>query len=145
MIKSAGVLAVVLVFSALSFSEHTTLPQLIARADAARTDQQPKLYMEIAGHEMKLADAARKADKSQDFVAALDNVVKYSGKAHTAAITSNKELKKTEIRIRKISSHLQDIQFDVDPDLQGGVQRAIDKLESFRTDLLQKMFAGKNK
>lgn len=143
MIKSAGVLAVVMVFSALSFSEHTTLPQLIARADAASTDQQPKLYMEIAEYEMKLADAARKADNSQDFVAALDNVVKYSGKAQAAAVKANKELKKTEIKIRKISSHLHDIQFDVDPDVQGGVQRAIDKLESFRTDLLQKMFGGK--
>ena len=144
MIKFAGCIAIaVLALSVISFADHTTLPELIARADAAKPEEQPKLYMEIAEHEIKLADDARKTDQTDEFVHQLQNVVTHSGKATSAALQTNKDVKKTELKIRRISHHLHEIEFDVDPDAQGAVQEAMNKLESFRTSLLKKMFGGK--
>src|SRR5713226_5781370 len=80
-----------------------TIEQLIARADAARPDQQPDLYMQVAQRELKFASEAYKAEKLEDFRAAVQQIVKYSDSAHSAAMLSGKHITPTEINIRKIA------------------------------------------
>ena len=146
MIKFAGAVGLVLLaLMTLSFGrKDETLKELIARTEAARPEQQPDLYMEAADRQRKAAADAMKADHWEEFGADLQDVVKYCDKAHAAAISTNKHIKNTEIRIRRISSYLKDIKLDVEIDDQAKVQTAIDQLEQFRTDLMRKIFGGKS-
>jgi hypothetical protein len=145
MVKSTAVAALlVLGLVAVSVArEKETVQELVARAEAARPDKQPDLYMEAAERQRRAAIEAMEAGRWEEFRADLRDVVNYCDQAHAAAISSNKRLKRTEIRIRKISTHLKETKFDVGVDDQPVVQAAIDKLEQFRTELLQKMFGGK--
>jgi hypothetical protein len=122
-----------------------TIEQLIARAEAARPDQQPDLHMQVAQRELKLATEAFKADKLEEFRAAVQQIVKYSDSAHTAALHTGKHAKSTEIKIREIAIRLRDVKLNLDADEQPAVQDAIDRLQGFRTELLHSMFGSKSK
>jgi len=120
-----------------------TINELIARAEAARPDQQADLYMEVAQKALKSAPEAYKADKVEEFRAAVQQIVQYSDRAHLAALHSGKHVKDTEIKIREIAIRLRDIKLNVDVDDQPPVQTAMDQLEGFRTELLHSMFGSK--
>jgi hypothetical protein len=125
-------------------TEKDTLEQLIARAESASTSQQPDLYLEIADRESKLAVDAYKSNKLDDGHKALEQTVSYADKAHANVLKSGKKLPRTEIKIRRLVARFRDLKQNVDADEQAGVQAAVDKLESFRTDLLKAMFGSKN-
>jgi hypothetical protein len=129
--------------SAAFGAEPETLEQLIARADAASPEKQPDLYLRVAEHEVKAAVEDYKGNKPEDAHAALQQVVTYADKAHGLVLKSGKNLPHTEIKIRRMSARLRDLKQNVDADEQAGVQSAMDKLESFRTELLKAMFAPK--
>ena len=135
---------VLLVAATAVHGREETTEELIARADAARPDQQPDLYMQVAQRELKSATEAYKSDKMEDFQAAVQQIVKYSDSAHSAAMHSGKHLKNTEIKIREIAIRLRDVKLNVDIDNQAAVQAAIDRLEGFRTELLHSMFGSKS-
>lgn len=141
-----GLILLFLAVSALTAlgAEKETLEQLIARANSASTSQQPDLYLEIADREAKLGIDAYKANKPDDGHSAVQQVVTYAGKAHDNVLKSGKKLPHTEIKIRRLSARLRDLKQNVDADQQAEVQAAVDKLESFRTDLLKAMFGSKN-
>ncbi len=144
MIKSVGVFALVLLGALAAFARKPeTLQELLARAESAKTDQQPKLYMDAAELQHKAATDALKANRQDEFQTDLKDIVEYCDKAHAAAIKSKKHVKDTEIRIRRISGHLKEMKLDADVDNQPTVQKAIDQLEHFRTELLLSMFGGK--
>lgn len=125
-------------------AEKETLEQLIARAESASESQQADLYLEIADRESKLAVDAYKANNIEDGHKALEQTVTYADKAHADVVKSGKKLPRTEIKIRRLSARLRDLKQNVDAEEQAGVQAAVDKLESFRTDLLKAMFGPKN-
>ena len=130
MIKFAALLSLVLLsLTATSFArKQETLQELVARAEAEKPDHQPKLYMEAADRQRKAAVEAMNAGRTDDLLADLKDVVKFSDKAHAIAIRLNKHLKDTEIRIRKISTHLKETKLDAGVDVQPAVQAAIDQL-----------------
>jgi len=143
-IKVGAVLFFILVASAVSFStDQETLDQLIARANAAQPGQQPDLFLEVADREVKFAIESYKANKPEDGSAALQQVVNYADKAHSLVLQSGKKLPHTEIKIRRMSRSLRDLKQNVEADDQSGVQAAVDKLESFRSELLKAMFGAK--
>ena len=146
MVKHVGTVAlVVLVLTALSLgNKEETLEQLIARADAAKPEKQPELYIEIAERQMKALTEASKGERWEEFRPELQQVVKYSERAQASAIQSKKKIKRTEIKIRQMSQRLRDIKLDVDPDDQPSVQSAVDKLEHFRAELFKTMFGLNN-
>jgi len=117
---------------------------MIARAEAAKIEDRPALYVEIAERQLKSADELYTAGKVEDAQTALKDVVTYSEKAHDAAIQSGKRLKNTEIDFRKMAAKLRDIKRSLNFDDQAPVQAAADRLENLRTDLLSHMF-GKGK
>lgn len=121
-----------------------SVEQLIARAEAARPDQQADLYMQVADRELKAVMEASKASQWDQFLTALQQTVKYSDSAHSAALHTDKHLKRTEIKIREISNKLRDLKLNVDLDEQPAVQAAVDRLEGFRTELLHSMFGSKS-
>jgi hypothetical protein len=130
-------------FLALAFKQES-LQEMIARADAARMEDRPALYVEICERQLKAADELYTNGKVEDAQTALKDVVTYSEKAHDAAIESGKKLKNTEIDFRKMAAKLRDIKRSLNFDDQAPVQAAADRLESLRTDLLSHMF-GKGK
>ena len=143
--RIGAILVCILATAVFSFGrKDETLEQLIARAEAARPDQQSDLFVEVAERELKSANDAYKASQWEQFRGALQGIVKYSDSAHSAAMHSNKRLKHTEIKIRAISNKLRDLKLSVDVDDQPGVQVAIDRLEGFRTELLHSMFGSKS-
>ena len=143
--RLVGVILLLLAAGVASFGRaEETLEQLIARADAARPDQQPDLYMQVAERELKSATEASKSDNIEEFREAVQQVVKYSDSAHSAAMHSGKRLKRTEIKIRQIATRLRDVKLNVGADDQPPVQAAIDRLEGFRSELLHSMFGSKS-
>jgi hypothetical protein len=145
--KLAGAIVLFLLAAAAgSFGRSDeTIEQLIARANAARVDQQPDLYMEIAQREFKSATDAYQASKIDEFSAAMVQIVKYSDSARATALHSGKHVKNTEIKIREIAIRLRDLKLNVDVDDEPPVQAAIDQLEGFRTELLHAMFGTGSK
>jgi DNA repair photolyase len=143
--KNVGVVVFLVAASLLSLGKRDeTIEQLITRAEAAPLQQQSDLFLEVAERELKLATEAFKADKREEGRTALEQIVKYSDKAHSAAIASRKRIKHTEIKLRQISGRLRDIKMNVDFDDQAQVQATIGKLEDFRSELLKSMFGSKN-
>jgi hypothetical protein len=145
--KNKVLILLVFLFSAgwLCFAkQEETLPQLIARADAASAGQQADLCMEVAEREVKLAVAAYKDNKVDEGRDSIQQIVKYADKGHSAAMQSGKRLKHTEIKLRQIALHLRDLKSDLDVDDQPLAQAAVDKLEDFRTEILKSMFGSKN-
>src|SRR5580704_431815 len=118
-----------------------TVQQLEGRAEAARPEDRPGLYIEIAEHQLKAVAELFGAGKDEDAVAAVKDVVTYSERAHDAAITSRNRLKGTGIALRKMAAKLRDLKHTLSFDDQAPVQAATDRLEALRTDLLSKMFA----
>jgi len=143
-IKVGAVLFFILAASAVSFAaDQETLDQLIARANSAQPGQQPDLFLEVADREVKLAIESYKANKPEDGSAAVQQVVSYADKAHSLVLQSGKKLPHTEIKIRRMSRNFRDLKQNVEADDQPIVQAAIDKLESFRSELLKAMFGAK--
>jgi hypothetical protein len=120
------------------------LQDLEAKAEAARLEDRPRIYLEIAQRQLDSANQSYKAGQSDAGRAAVDDVTRYAGKACDAAIQSGKKLKNTEIVVRKMADKLRDIKRTVNFDDQAPVQQAADQLETMRTELLSHMF-GKGK
>src|SRR5205823_3200445 len=91
-----------------------TIEQLVARAEAAALPQQSDLFLEVAERQLKAAVEDFRSNKDDQGRAALDDIVKYSDKAHSASIKANKKQKHTEIKLRQISTKLRDIKMNVD-------------------------------
>jgi predicted HTH domain antitoxin len=135
-----------IVFSASLFSlarQEDTVPQLMAKADAASAGQQADLCMEVAEREVKVAVEAFKANKIDEGRDSLQQIVKYADKGHSAAMQSGKRLKHTEIKLRQIALRLRDLKSNLEVDDQPLAQATVDKLENFRTEILKSMFGSK--
>jgi hypothetical protein len=140
------ILAVVLAaVVAARASKEATLEQLIARAEAARPEDRPPLYAEIAERQLKAADQLYTDGQVEAARAAVNDVVIYSDKATTSATETGKKLKQTEIAVRKMAARLRDIQRSLAFEDQAPVKTAVERLENLRTTLLSRMFGGKNK
>jgi hypothetical protein len=144
--KTSGAILIFLLAACLLSlgRDEESLEQLIARAESAPPAQQPDLYVQVADRELKVVVEAYKANKPEDGRAALQPLVTYADKAHTAAIQARKRVKHTEIKLRQITGRLRDVKLNVGMDDQPNVQTAIDKVETFRTELLKSMFGSKN-
>lgn len=142
--QSIAIIVIVVTSLTALASKAETLQELMARAEAARPEDRPALYVEIAERQLKTADELYGAGKVDEATAALKDVVTYSEKAHDSSLQSGKRLKGTEIALRKMSARLRDIKRTLNFEDQPPVQAAADRIENLRTNLLTKMF-GKNK
>lgn len=120
-----------------------TLDESIARAESARPEDRPALYLEIARQQAEAADKLYNAGNAEAGSAALQQVVVFSKKATDAAIASGKKLKNTEIALRKMAEKFRDIKRSVAFEDQAPIEQTIDQLEQMRTDLLAAMFGKK--
>jgi hypothetical protein len=145
--KNKVVAILILILSAGLFCvarQEETLPQLMAKADAASSGQQADLCMEVAEREVKVAVESFKSNKIDEGRDSLQQIVKYADKGHSAAMQSGKRLKHTEIKLRQVALRLRDLKSNLEVDDQPLAQATVDKLEDFRTEILKSMFGSKN-
>jgi hypothetical protein len=140
-----GVIALVLWSLALPAygKKEDSLEDLIKRAESARLQDQPSLYIELAQRRLKDADDLYTAGKTDEARVAIEDVVTYADRATAAATKSGKKLKNTEIAVRKMAARLRDLKRTLSFDDQPPVQAAADHLEKMRTELLTRMFGSK--
>jgi hypothetical protein len=125
-------------------STQETLDQLKQRATAARPQDQPKLFLEVAERQIKAADDAYNQGNVDQGRAAVEDVAAYSEKAGAAAKNTHKHLKNTEIKIRDLAHKLDAMRRSLNFEDRQPVQAAIDRMEKVRTDLLAAMFGAKS-
>jgi polyhydroxyalkanoate synthesis regulator phasin len=141
-----AIVSTIVVLSALGFAgKEESLGQLIERAQSARVADQPGLYIVIAQRELKAADQAYVAGKPDEGKAAVSDLLTYAEKAHDTAKNTGKKQKNIEISLRKMAAKLRDIKRTQSADEQDILQKAADRLEDLRTDLLTHMFAKGSK
>jgi hypothetical protein len=120
-----------------------SVEELAKKAEAARLEDRPSLYIQIARKRLEDADRLYKSGDDQAARAAVADVEDYSDKASDAANRSRKKLKDTEISMRKMAEKLRDIKRSVAFEDQAPIQKAVDRLEKMRDELLSRMFGKK--
>jgi hypothetical protein len=120
-----------------------SLDQLIARAESARPEDRPGLYVDIARQKADIADQSYHDGNADAGTATLRDVVTFSKKATDASIETGKRLKNTEISLRKMVEKFRDVKRTVAFEDQAPIQQTMDELEKMRTDLLSAMFGKK--
>jgi hypothetical protein len=142
--RTAAMLALLVVSSLAVFAgKEETVQELIARAETAKPDDRPALYVEVAQRQLEASDRLYTEGKTEEAMAAVADVSTYSDKAHNAALLSGKKLKQTEIALRKMAARLRDIQRTLSYEDQAPVQAAVERLENLRTGLQRRMFGKK--
>jgi hypothetical protein len=120
-----------------------SLDQLMARAESARPEDRPALYVEIARQKADIADQSYHDGNAETGTSTLREVVAFSQKGTDASIQTGKRLKNTEIALRKMVEKFRDVERTVAFEDQAPIQQTMDELEKMRTDLLAAMFGKK--
>jgi len=131
---------VLLALATLALAGTQTADELKAKADAAHGGDQAKLCLEYARVELEDSNAlftSGDVDKAQ---AEILEVVSYSRKAADAASASGRELKQTEIKLRKLGERMHDIAATLAFEDREPVKQAIDQIEQIRSDLMVRMW-----
>ena len=131
---------VLLALVTLAAAGTQTADELKAKADAAHGGDQAKLCLEYARVELEDSNAlftSGDVDKAQ---AEILEVVSYSRKAADAASASGRELKQTEIKLRKLGERMHDIAATLAFEDREPVKQAIDQIEQIRSDLMVRMW-----
>lgn len=125
-------------------ADQESIEQLKARAEAAKPSDQVKLFLALAERQMKTAEDSYSHGDADKGRAAVQDVADYCDRAGSAARTSGKHLKNTEIRMRDIERKLDNLSRSVDFDDREPVKAAMKRLEKIRADLLTTMFGLKS-
>ena len=128
---------------AFAGKKEETLDQLIARAESARPEDRPTLYLEIARQKAEGVDKLYNAGNADAGKAGLQDVLSFSRKATNTSIQTGKKLKNVEIGLRKIAEKFRDVKRTIAFEDQAPIQETVDELEQMRTDLLSAMFGKK--
>jgi hypothetical protein len=132
------VLALLLCCFALSKTESPA--ELKTRADNAHGGDEAKLCIEYAHAELEYAnDLYTKGDVDQA-QSAVTSVMEYVRKGTSAAKSSGKRLKQTEIELRKLQKRMKDIAESLNLDDRPPVLKSVDEIEQLRAGLLAAMF-----
>lgn len=133
---------VVALLSALAWASDKleSVESLKARADRAQPKDQVELFTHIAERQLDALDKAYNGGTVRETQAALADVVTYGVKAAQVSGATGKRMKQTEIAMRKISGRLEAIRKTLDLDDRPPLADANQKLETARSELLNRMF-----
>jgi predicted MarR family transcription regulator len=139
----ARYLSWMLVLSLVGHASSETTAELKARADTAHGGERAALSMEYAHRQLEEANNLYNQGDVEKAEAAVQEVLAYAQQAATAATTSGKRLKQTEIDLRKLEHRLRDIGQSLNIDDRPPVEKGVQQLEQIRASLLAKMFGEK--
>jgi hypothetical protein len=133
---------VVVLLSALAWAsgQQDAIEALKARADQAQPKDQVDLFTHIAERQLDALDKAYNGGTVREAQAALADVVTYGVKAAQISSATGKRMKQTEIAMRKISGRLEAIRKTLDLDDRPPLAAAVQKLDTARNELLNRMF-----
>ncbi|HWR14572.1 MAG TPA: hypothetical protein VN577_07070 [Terriglobales bacterium] len=132
-------LALFLGTTIIALAKEETIEQLKAKAEAAEPKKRPDLYSELSRRQLEAADQVygSDVDRARKMV---EESLRSSEIAAQSAIDTGKDLKKVEIRLRKISDRMAELSrswaFDDRQPLKTGEER----IDALRTKLLERMF-----
>ena len=137
----------VFLLSALLCAKSTEEPleALKARAENARPHEQAHLFATIARREVDEADRLYTSGDVNHAKEAVNDVVRYAGRATEAAQKSGKHLKDTEIILRATVRRLDDVGKTLNFEDRPDVESAVKQVEKFRQQLLDRMFGLSSK
>ena len=137
----------ILLLSALTVGRNTEEPldALKARAEKARPQDQAHLFAEIAYREVNEADRFYTDGDIAAATKAVDDVVRYAGRATEAAQKTGKHLKDTEILLRSTARRLDDVRKTLNFEDRPYVEAAVKQVEKLRQQLLDQMFGMSSK
>ena len=138
--KHLSILALVVVLAGVVLADTESVDSLKAQVDRASPKDQVELCTKIAERQLDVLGKAYNDGNVQQARAVLADVVAYGVRASEQSAQTGKRMKQTEISMRKISARLEGIRKSLDLDERGPVGDAINKLETARTELLNRMF-----
>jgi|SRR4051812_27251166 hypothetical protein len=135
-------LAIFIVFGialVASAKEPETIDQLKARAATAEQNKQPELYSKLAKEQLEAANEVygSNAEQARKLI---DDTADSAEKASKASLASGKRQKKTEIDLRQLAKRMDDIGRSWAFDDRAPVKAAMDRVESARSKILDRMF-----
>jgi len=136
---------VLLVLCTLALAAQRNVDGLKEEADRAAGGHQAKLCSELAQYLVGVADQQFTQGNSEQGQATVQDILKYAQKARDAAIKSHDKMKETEIRLRETQRHLEGLKRTLALEDRPPLDNVEKKIEQFRQDLLNAMFAPKKK
>lgn len=133
------------VVASLAASPQNTLDKLKADAEKAHGGQQAKLYAQIGDKLVDVADQQFTAGKSVEGLATVQDVLQYATKARDIALNTHDDRKQVEILLRQTQRHLETVKRTLAAEDRPEVEQVERKLERYRQELMDSMFAPKKK
>lgn len=126
-------------------AEQKTVDQLKAEAEHAATDQQGRLYAEIADKLVAVADKQFTDGESVKGHATVQEILQYATKAHDVAIQTRKKMKETEKSLRDCRRRLENMKRTLAAEDRPKVEAVEKQLEKLTEEVLESMFAPPDK
>ena len=118
---------------------------LKAEAAKASGGRQAKLYSEVAESLVDFANDQFNQGESVKAHATVQEILDYATKAHDGALSSKDNRKEVEIHLRNTQRHLENVKRTLAAEDRPALDAVEKKLEKFRQDLLDAMFAPPKK
>jgi tetratricopeptide (TPR) repeat protein len=131
---------VVLMLAGVANAADETAAELKARADAAHGAHQARLCLEYARTQLEDSNQLfndGNVDKGQQEI---QEAVEYARKAADAASQSGKDLKQTEIALRKLAERMHDVGESLAFEDRQPVRDAVNQIQTIRSDLMVRMW-----
>jgi succinate dehydrogenase/fumarate reductase-like Fe-S protein len=126
-------------------AEQKTVDQLKTEAEHASSDQQARLYAEIADRLVAVADKQFTDAESVKGHATVQEILQYATKAHDLAIETRKKMKETEKSLRECHRRLENMKRTLAAEDRPRVEAVEKQLAKLTEDVLESMFARPEK
>ncbi len=143
--RKALIVACLALLALNAAAKEETLEQLKARAESTGGERQPLLFAEVVQREVEAADHLFTDGDAAKGHAMVQEAVSYAEKARDAARQQPRKIKDTEIALRKAERRLDQVRRTLAFEDQADVQAAVDRIAQVRQELLDQMFAPKQK
>ena len=127
------------------YAAQKNLDQMKAEADRAEGGHQAKLCAELAQLLVPIADQQFTEGNVAEAQKTVQEILNYATKARDASINSRSKMKETEITLRTAQRKLEALKRTLAADDRPPLDAVEKKLEQFRQDILNEMFAPPKK
>jgi hypothetical protein len=124
----------------IAVAEAQTASELKARADSTHGAEQAKLSLEYARMELETSNRLFTDGQVDQAQAQIQDVVTYARKGADAASAAGKQLKETEIKLRKLAERMHDIGESLAFEDRPPVRQAVEQIQQIRSDLMVRMW-----
>jgi len=132
-----------LLLCSVAWAKSDGLGNLRNRADNAQGGEKAKLSVQYARAELEHANDLFTKGDVDEAQAAVSEVMEYIRKGASAAKSSGKRLKQTEIELRELEKRMRDISASLNLEDRPPLNRSVDEIEQIRATLLAAMFGDR--